>query len=308
MAYWWVNHGQTILEELEGGYIWSPQENRNGSRNQTYINLTKVQIGDVIFSYAHSKIKAIGLVENHYKIADKPAEFGSKGEEWNQTGWLVDVKWETVLKPLIPKNHLKNIVPLLPMKYSPIQSNGNGNQGCYLAEISDVLGDYLLNEITNKNPKLDFAIENDRCELENDNVEKNLLNQTISETEKAQLIKSRRGQGIFRMRVSEIETKCRVTSVDDKSFLIASHIKPWRKSSNAERLDGNNGLLLSPHVDRLFDNGWISFSSEGDIICSNPKIIKLMSDWGINPAANVGNFTTAQAEYMKYHRAHILKK
>jgi hypothetical protein len=35
----------------------------------------------------------------------------------------------------------------------------------------------------------------------------------------------------------------------DHRFLVASHIKPWRLSDNSERLDGNNSLLLSPHVD-----------------------------------------------------------
>ncbi|WP_270830506.1 hypothetical protein, partial [Aeromonas sp. QDB63] len=61
MAFWWVNHKQTYSAEVGGGYIWSPKTNRNGSKNQTYINLTLTRPGDVVISYAGGLIKAIGL-------------------------------------------------------------------------------------------------------------------------------------------------------------------------------------------------------------------------------------------------------
>lgn len=79
---------------------------------------------------------------------------------------------------------------------------------------------------------------------------------TIIETDKVELIKARRGQGIFRRRVLATEPYCRLTGVSDPRFLRASHIKPWVVSDNNERLDGNNGLMLSPHVDHLFDGGY----------------------------------------------------
>ena len=74
------------------------------------------------------------------------------------------------------------------------------------------------------------------------------------------------------MNVESIESECRVTQTADKRFLIAGHIKPWRDSNNAEKIDGNNGLLFAPHVDRLFDKGWISFSDQGEILCANDGI------------------------------------
>ena len=58
IKYWWVNHKQTYKAELEGGYIWSPKENQNGARNQTYINLTLVRPGDGVVSYAGAEIRA----------------------------------------------------------------------------------------------------------------------------------------------------------------------------------------------------------------------------------------------------------
>ena len=84
----------------------------------------------------------------------------------------------------------------------------------------------------------------------------------IPVTEKRQVILARRGQGKFRERVSMIERACRITQVNRPEHLIASHCKPWRDcESNDERLDGENGLLLTPTVDHLFDRGFISFEN-----------------------------------------------
>jgi hypothetical protein len=72
------------------------------------------------------------------------------------------------------------------------------------------------------------------------------------------------GQGLFKERVSRIERACRITFVDNPTHLIASHIKPWRESTNEERLHEGNGLLLTPTVDHLFDRGFISFQDSGE--------------------------------------------
>tara|TARA_B100001964_G_C14180826_1_gene576151 strand:- start:103 stop:1236 length:1134 start_codon:yes stop_codon:yes gene_type:complete len=146
MNYWWVNHKQTHNEEIEGGYIWSPQKNNDGSTNQTYLNLTKVLPSDIVFSYANGEIKAIGTAVEKYSNKNRPTEFGDTGEQWGNEGWLVQISWILLETPFSPKVNISRIAPLLPEKYSPIQQNGNGNQGCYLANISHNLG-YLLIDI-----------------------------------------------------------------------------------------------------------------------------------------------------------------
>jgi GNAT superfamily N-acetyltransferase len=125
----------------------------------------------------------------------------------------------------------------------------------------------------------------------------------LDETEREQLIKSRRGQGLFRQLVLENEPACRVTGVTDRRFLIASHIKPWRDATNAERLDGENGLLLSPNIDWLFDRGYISFEDDGDVLISpvvDQKILESLG--GPNAGANIGEFTEGQRQYLSHHR------
>jgi hypothetical protein len=76
---------------------------------------------------------------------------------------------------------------------------------------------------------------------------------SIGDSDREAIIRARRGQGLFKQRVMEIERRCRITAVENPIHLVASHCKPWRDSSNDERLDGENGLLLTPSIDHLFD-------------------------------------------------------
>src|SRR5262245_11675 len=109
MKFWWVNHKQTHKEEIDGGYIWSPKKNKNGSRNQTYDNLSKTQVNDTVFSYAYGKIQAIGIVKSECKNADRPNDFGKRGEQWDSDGWLVPILWSRLDTPIVPKSHLSEI-------------------------------------------------------------------------------------------------------------------------------------------------------------------------------------------------------
>ena len=113
----------------------------------------------------------------------------------------------------------------------------------------------------------------------------------IGETQKQQLVSARRGQGIFKANVRLNEKRCRVTGITNPRLLIASHIKPWAKSSDHEKLDGCNGLFLSPHIDRLFDRGLISFADDGTLLRSSELDIAILNAWGIPADTNVGAFT-----------------
>lgn len=117
-------------------------------------------------------------------------------------------------------------------------------------------------------------------ELADAAAERAIRNRTdIGPTEKLHVCQSRRGQGIYRENLHGFEKGCRVTGVTDPAHLRASHIKPWRVCSNFERLDGNNGLLLSPHVDHLFDRDFISFKDCGTLMISSCFHSAVLSAW-----------------------------
>ncbi|HRD28516.1 MAG TPA: HNH endonuclease signature motif containing protein, partial [Caulobacter sp.] len=106
-------------------------------------------------------------------------------------------------------------------------------------------------------------------------------------------------------RVLALEPRCRVTGVTNPWLLIASHIKPWRSCATAaERLDGANGLMLTPDVDRLFDRGIIGFSDEGAVLVSPALVEADLAAMGLAGLAArcVGPFTAAQAGYLDWHR------
>jgi putative restriction endonuclease len=84
-------------------------------------------------------------------------------------------------------------------------------------------------------------------------------NPEIPDTQRKAIIPARLGPGKFRANVQGVERACRVTKVDQLEHLVASHTKPWRDSTNEERLDGENGLLLTPTIDHLFDKGFIVY-------------------------------------------------
>lgn len=305
MAYWWVNQNQTYAHEVGGGYLWSPKANKNGARNQFYENMTLVNPGDIVFSYCDTFIRAVGVATGVAQSLDKPLVFGNAGSNWSTDGWFVPVEFTRIENPIRPKEHMQLIGPLLPEKYSPLQQSGNGIQSVYLASIPSELGALLMNLSSATVPSLPVATLTDlnfSPEEQEIVAEKNL-----EETVKATLVMARRGQGLFRSRVQAIETSCRVTGVTSEKFLIASHIKPWKNSDNVERLDGNNGLFLSPHVDRLFDGGFISFNQRGEMLVSPQLDGTVLSKWSINPAKKYGKFNQEQAYFLDYHSKELFK-
>lgn len=89
-------------------------------------------------------------------------------------------------------------------------------------------------------------------------------------TERRGLVTSRVGQGYYRQEIlRKWDYKCAVTGCDKRLILICSHIKQWSEATDDERLDVNNGILLTPNVDALFDKYLISFSDSGEILLSS---------------------------------------
>src|SRR5438105_13980862 len=115
-----------------------------------------------------------------------------------------------------------------------------------------------------------------------DAAEERILQRTdIGPTVKKTLLNARRGQGLFRANVEQIERKCRVTGLLDRRHLRARHIKPWCIGADGGMLDGFNGLLLSPNVNNFFDRGYISFSVLGELLVSRDLNQPVLISWGI---------------------------
>lgn len=170
--------------------------------------------------------------------------------------------------------------------------------------------DFFRVELDESDPGVTYAVETARLRLSAWRMEQQVdqNDPVIQATTKEQTFSARRGQGLFRSRVIAMENRCRLTGIDDEVHLRASHIKPWSDSSDRERLDGSNGLLLAPHVDHLFDQGWITFSDSGDLMVTRQLDQRVLEAWGLQQKKNVGNFSPEQRVYLAYHRTEIFKR
>ena len=95
--------------------------------------------------------------------------------------------------------------------------------------------------------------------------------------------------------------------------LIASHIKPYRTCINednvGEAIDYLNGLALSPTYDKLFDQGYITFTDNGELICGTQLTAYTWERLRINPnAKNVLRIYPEKREkYLDYHRNYVFQ-
>lgn len=309
MRYWWVNHKQTMRQEVNGCYLWSPQREARGVRSQFYDNMRIAGPGDPVLSFSGGLIRHAGIVQDFASPAPKPDDFDSIGPHWGEEGWLLPVAWQTLVTPIRPKERISEFGALLPQKYSPIHPvSGNGNQKAYLAEINQQVFELLTGLSNFGGLPTPEGVQTESVALTR--VEDALQLQVgqdaaLDSTTKQQIIMARHGQGLFRERVFGLERSCRLTNIENPRLLVASHIKPWRVCSTAaERLDGANGLLLTPHVDRLFDRGLISFGEQGNVLISPRLDRRDLERLGLIEACARGcaPFAGRQAAYLAFHR------
>lgn len=293
------------MHEVKGGYLWSPKTKANGSRNFFYETMTQTQPGDVVFSFCDTYIKAIGIVTGPHESAPKPTEFGNAGDYWSHEGWYVPVQYIELASPIRPKDQMQALGPTLPPKYSPLQVNGDGNQGVYLAPVPSDMAAVLRQLLNGQVEAVEQGVVVEEVAAADKEQQRIASDKTLPETERSQLVKARVGQGLFRSHVELLEPRCRVTGVADRRFLRASHIKPWALSNDFEKLDGNNGLMLAPHVDHLFDKGYISFHDDGSLLTSKLLPASVLSAWRIDGVAVHQSFSNEQAAYLLYHRSNV---
>jgi len=135
-----------------------------------------------------------------------------------------------------------------------------------------------------------------------DDIEAIIKDEIIPKTEKEQLISARIGQGNYRNKLINLWKKCAVSKCEITELLIASHIKPWSKSTNIEKLDPYNGLLLLPNYDKLFDKGLISFEDNGKIIISPLIKEEEYKVLGISPNDELFKVYDENKPYLEEHR------
>ena len=128
-------------------------------------------------------------------------------------------------------------------------------------------------------------------------------------TEVERFVVQRVGQDLFRSALLDFwGNACCITGLAIPELLKASHIKPWAQcDSDEERLDVFNGLLLAPHLDALFDGGWLTVEDTGRVRFSTQIAGVAMEQLGLPQMLEVGGLSKAHFPYLAYHREEIFK-
>ena len=135
-----------------------------------------------------------------------------------------------------------------------------------------------------------------------------IIAEEILSTVDTQVVKARKGHGVYRSKLLDLCPFCPITKISDDRLLIASHIKPWVDSTTFEKTDPYNGFMLSPTFDFLFDRGFMSFTDDKRVMLS-PFLSKMTySKIGIADNTLIRDLPiTGREKYLKYHRDNIFK-
>ena len=131
-----------------------------------------------------------------------------------------------------------------------------------------------------------------------------MADSSIDRTTRRALIEARVGQGRFRRGVLSYWGQCAVTRTTSMELLVASHIRPWRQSSNVDRLNPFNGILLRPDIDVLFDQGYVTFNREGGLVMSDVHR-SLILDFGAREDMRLFKLEDEHRPFLSYHNENV---
>ena len=296
---WWVNQSQTRRHELDAGYLWSQAA-----------EVEDAQPGEIVYVHSGGRIGMLGLVAGAAFPARQVLSGSRDGVRRGPAGWRLPVHFEELLQPLRPKDHLAEFRALLPARHSPLRASGDANSTVYLTRIDERVAALLRRRLGGQVEELLLMAPTLRSAERADDVAEHALRarQGLDAGTRKRLLAARRGQGVYRDNVERYEQACRLSGLLDRRHLRARHIKPWRESNDRERLDGCNGLLLSPHFDQLFERGLITFEDNGELRVARHLNPAVLPAWGVALPRNVGAFESGQCIYLAYHRQKVFEQ
>ncbi|WP_084222113.1 HNH endonuclease [Pseudomonas sp. MOIL14HWK12:I2] len=293
MNFFWVNVGKTFNEALQGSFLWAPTQSKSESgRTRTLRHwevVSEIKKGDVIFCAYNRFLSKVAVAASDAYITARPANREFK--EWNDEGNRVDVTFDLNARPVLKAEIADQFIDQFNDYCDPPLFNTSGglNQ-IYMSKLSNEAGQFLLEATNTLGHFIDKIVDDGSAE-------------PVGETTRESIVLARIGQGRFRDNlVAQWDGKCCLTGLDMPGLLIASHIVPWSASSNEERLDVHNGLLLATHIDKLFDKGLISFSDSGKILISDQLNENARRVFGLSSDDSLGTLSDKTKAYLKRHR------
>lgn len=133
------------------------------------------------------------------------------------------------------------------------------------------------------------------------------LENISGKTQREVIIKARVGHGRFKDKLLKLHGKCQISGINNMELLVASHIKPWSISTDQERLNVYNGLLLCTQYDSLFDKGFISFENNGKIMISSLLDVDVCKNYNVKENIKI-KLHEKNKHFLEYHREKLFLK
>ena len=301
MNFYIVMQGKTYEMAKEQQVIWCAILDTSGQTPHSWERMKEVKKGDAIFHCVKGEVVAVSIAQEDCREGMNPFETSE------ELGYAFRSNYEPFQFPINIKAHLDVIQPLLPIKYSPFQQNGDGNQG-FLYPCNEMLAIKLLELISDANI---YEENEEQLELAIGLIvvpkERNTLATVLIETEAEAKVKLRKGQQKFKKQLAPLwDHHCALCGIDLPELLRASHAKPWKDSTDEERLDPYNGILLCCNHDALYDQGYIAFDGTGKIHISS-QIEKIdYVKYGIHDKMRVAR-VEENKKYFKWHKRNVFK-
>ncbi|WP_142829978.1 HNH endonuclease [Planococcus soli] len=263
-----VMQGETYQEERNAGVLWTPQIDKSGMVPHSWNRMQELKKGDIVFHYVKGYFVAISRVRKDCTKGSKPKNL-DEGPKESEDAYIAYTDYRELENPLSVKEYFRDIQPLLPVKYAAFQEDASGNSG-YLYPCNEELAMRVLELISSLNI---FTLEVEQLELAMEVIKKtehNPLLGLIAEAELEIKTKMRRGKEQFRDSLLPLwNGECPLCGIAIDDVLKASHAKPWKDSSDRERLDPFNGILLCANHAALYSAGLIAFTGGGRLHISS---------------------------------------
>jgi hypothetical protein len=285
MAFWWVNQGRTFANALQDGFLWAPNPTKPSKPDWT--NMLRLQVGDIVFCYSKKKLRAVCTI-----TAPPAAMFSPYPSDWkhDEPGTVALADYVELATPLsyaavISGPNAVSLVgafPKLQLADKPALA--------YLFELPHAAGTQLLALCNIVPPSANAPA---------------IPAKNAKGTTRLYLRLARVGQGVFGKEVRKACADCcAATGLQGLGMILqAAHIKSWEKSSDAERLDPENGVLLHATLHHAFDQGLLSFDNAGSLLLK-PGMDPLASRIGLTPETQLplALLTPRRRKYLQCHR------
>lgn len=284
-----VMQGETYREEKRHGILSAPMKDKSGATPHSWARVKSLQKGDRTFHYVKGAIVAVGTIQ-------EDAQERNAGTQ--KAEWVAPCEYLELDEPLEIISCIEAVAQYLPVKYAAFQPDGNGNSG-YLYPCNESLALVLLELLSSSKwqniEQLEFVYDAVR------EGKYNSLTAWMMDSEYLLRQKIRKLKGRFEtMQLKRWGSECAICSHSNPALLKAVYSKPWKDSSDAEKTDPANGILLCANHAALYESGQISFTGAGTLRMST-SLQKEAARYGLKKNMRITT-SDAHTPFLRWHR------